>query len=123
LLDEFEPTKFTAETRPLTFRAIPWPVLTDPQELCVEHITWGAVDAFFEEVQLQMIVLQSGTNNVGEYVSLVGKLHRAFHPDRWKARGVLMTVMDDELRSSLEAAGNVVAQAMTPIWTESKSYT
>ncbi|KAJ7143711.1 hypothetical protein C8R44DRAFT_758720 [Mycena epipterygia] len=58
-----------------------------------------------------------------EYGSLVEKVHRMFHPDKWKARGVLTTVMDEELRSSLETAGNVVAQAMTPLWRSSKGYT
>jgi hypothetical protein len=60
--------------------------------------------------------------NVAGYKSLVEKVHRLFHPDKWKSRRSLVTVMDEELRKLLEEAGNVVAQAMTPIWRRSKEY-
>ncbi|KAJ6555097.1 hypothetical protein DFH09DRAFT_573602 [Mycena vulgaris] len=115
-MDEFDRIKFS-EAQPLTFRVIPWPVLTDPLDLDVEQIDWDAVEAFFARAKAQMAA------NVAEYNGLVERTHRMFHPDKWKARGVLTTVMDEELKASLEAAGNVVAQAMTPLWRKSKGYT
>ncbi|KAJ7653149.1 hypothetical protein DFH06DRAFT_527315 [Mycena polygramma] len=114
-IEEFDTTKFS-ETKPLTFRAIPWPVLTDPLELNVEQIDWGAVELFFGRVKIQL------ATNVAEYNRLVEKVHRIFHPDKWKSRGLLVTVMDDDLKIALEAAGNVVAQAMTPLWRRSRGY-
>ncbi|KAJ7449161.1 hypothetical protein FB451DRAFT_1287705, partial [Mycena latifolia] len=115
-MDEFDRIKFS-EAQPLTFRAIPWPVLTDPLDMDVEQIDWNAVEAFFARCQTQMAA------NIAEYNSLVERVHRMFHPDKWKARGMLLSVMDEEVRVSLETAGNVVAQAMTPLWRKSKGYT
>ncbi|KAJ7694897.1 hypothetical protein B0H17DRAFT_1199045 [Mycena rosella] len=114
-MDEFDRIKFS-EAQPLTFRVIPWPVLTDPLDLDVEQIDWDAVEMFFARAKAQM------ADNVAEYNSLVERVHRMFHPDKWKARGVLLTVMDEELKGVLETAGNVVAQAMTPLWRKSKGY-
>ncbi|KAJ7694899.1 hypothetical protein B0H17DRAFT_1199047 [Mycena rosella] len=114
-MDEFDRIKFS-EAQPLTFRVIPWPVLTDPLDLDIEQIDWDAVEAFFARAKAQM------ADNVAEYNSLIERVHRMFHPDKWKARGVLLTVMDEELKGVLETAGNVVAQAMTPLWRKSKGY-
>ncbi|KAJ6551780.1 hypothetical protein B0H19DRAFT_178539 [Mycena capillaripes] len=115
-IDEFEKIKFS-ETQPMTFRVVPWPVLTDPLDLDIEEINWGAVEAFFASIKVQLAA------NITEYNALVEKVHRLFHPDKWKARNLLVTVMDDNLRSSLETTGNIVAQAMTPLWRKSKGYT
>jgi hypothetical protein len=85
--------------------------------LDIEEIDWKAVEAFFARVKVQLAA------NVAEYKSLVEKVHRMFHPDKWRSRGLLATVMDDDLKTSLETTGNVVAQAMTPLWRKSKGYT
>ncbi|KAJ7171096.1 hypothetical protein C8R46DRAFT_1087640 [Mycena filopes] len=114
-MEEFEKIKFT-ETQPLTANVIPWPVLADPLDLDVEAINWTAVETFFARAKVQLAA------NVVEYNTLVEKVHRMFHPDKWKSRGLLVTVMDEELKSLLETAGNVVAQAMTPLWRKSKGY-
>ncbi|KAJ7821684.1 hypothetical protein B0H14DRAFT_3733246 [Mycena olivaceomarginata] len=114
LIEEFNTIKFS-EAQPLTYHVIPWPVLADPYN-DVEPIDWGAVEAFFLRAKGQFGV------NVAGYNTLVEKVHRLFHPDKWKSRRLLVTVMDEELRKSLEEAGNVVAQAMTPIWRKSKGY-
>jgi DNA repair exonuclease SbcCD ATPase subunit len=115
-MEEFDKIKFS-ETQPLTFHAVPWPVLTDPLDLDIEEIDWKAVEAFFARVKVQLAA------NVAEYKSLVEKVHRMFHPDKWRSRGLLATVMDGDLKMSLETTGNVVAQAMTPLWRKSKGYT
>ncbi|KAJ6629326.1 hypothetical protein B0H10DRAFT_1360693 [Mycena sp. CBHHK59/15] len=115
-MDEFDKIKFS-EAQPLTFGVIPWPVLVDPLDMDVEQVDWSAVETFFARVKVRT------AGDPTEYRALVEKVHRMFHPDKWKARGVLTTVMDEDLRASLETAGNVVAQAMTPLWRKSKGYT
>ncbi|KAJ7820739.1 hypothetical protein B0H14DRAFT_2833191 [Mycena olivaceomarginata] len=86
-----------SKTQPLTFHVIPWPINWDG----------GRGLLFAREGAIGV--------NVAGYNSLVEKVHRLFHPDKWKSRRLL-------LRKSLEEAGNVVAQAMTPIWRRSKGY-
>ncbi|KAF7298388.1 Polyadenylate-binding protein 1 [Mycena kentingensis (nom. inval.)] len=109
VMDEFDASKFS-ETQPLTKGSVPWPVLTDPAMLRVADIDWEAVEKFCRELATV------------EYKAIVERLHRMFHPDRWKARRLLATVMDDATRADLEAAANVVAQALTPLWRKSKGY-
>nr|GAT54400.1 predicted protein [Mycena chlorophos] len=116
VMDEFDKLKFS-ETLPLTFGAIPWPVLVDPVRMKVEDISWDAVEAFCRQAKLALLHDQAG------YKSLVVSLHRMFHPDKWRSRAILPTVFDEELRSGIEAAGNSVAQALTPLWRETKGYT
>ncbi|KAK0236895.1 hypothetical protein EDD85DRAFT_790617 [Armillaria nabsnona] len=112
LMDEFEKTKFS-ESQPATFEIIPWPVLTDPLLLKVEHIDWAGVEEFFAMARAEL--------TVAEYKKLVEKLHKMFHPDRWRARAILKTVFDEYLSHTLEEAGNTVSQAMTPLWRASKT--
>ncbi|KIP04000.1 hypothetical protein PHLGIDRAFT_534821 [Phlebiopsis gigantea 11061_1 CR5-6] len=111
---EFEGTKF-CDTQPLTFGSVPWPLLTPPHKATPDDIDWGAVEAFFAATKLQV--------TASEYKALVEKAHRRFHPDKWRARGLLNTVLDEDLRQQLENAGNIVAQAITPIWLETKART
>ncbi|PBK92685.1 hypothetical protein ARMGADRAFT_1013222 [Armillaria gallica] len=112
LMDEFEKTKFS-ESQPATFEIIPWPVLTDPLLLKVEHIDWAGVEEFFAMARAEL--------TVAEYKKTVEKLHKMFHPDRWRARAILKTVFDEDLSHTLEEAGNTVSQAMTPLWRASKA--
>ncbi|PSR79575.1 hypothetical protein PHLCEN_2v6986, partial [Hermanssonia centrifuga] len=109
---EFDVIKYN-ELQPLTFEGVPWPVLHWPRKMSFEDIDWQAVEAFFEELESML--------PGGEYKILVEKTHRRFHPDKWRARGLLNTVLDDTSRVQLESTGNIVAQAMTPIWTKSRS--
>ncbi|KAK0476060.1 hypothetical protein IW261DRAFT_1642964 [Armillaria novae-zelandiae] len=112
LMDEFEKTKFS-ESQPATFEIIPWPVLTDPLLLKVEHIDWTGVEEFFALARVEL--------TVAEYKKMVERLHKMFHPDRWRARAILKTVFDGYLGHTLEEAGNTVSQAMTPLWRASKA--
>ncbi|KAK0216041.1 hypothetical protein IW262DRAFT_1464531 [Armillaria fumosa] len=112
LMDEFEKTKFS-ESQPTTFEIIPWPVLTDPLLLKVEHIDWAGVEEFFAMARVEL--------TVAEYKKMVERLHKMFHPDRWRARAILKTVFDECLGHTLEEAGNTVSQAMTPLWRASKA--
>ena len=112
LAEAFDDTKFTAEA-PVSFAAVPWPVLHKPTHFTVEDVDWSSVEAFFHAVRPHM--------RNQDYKTFVEKSHRRFHPDRWRARRVLQSVEDDELRSCLEVAANTVAQAITPLWREAKS--
>ncbi|EKM49824.1 uncharacterized protein PHACADRAFT_265530 [Phanerochaete carnosa HHB-10118-sp] len=109
---EFDKTQF-CETQPLTFESIPWPVLHSPLHLKLEDIEWHAVEEFFR--MARMVIGEV------EYKTMIVKAHRGFHPDKWRSRGILKTVLDEEMRKQWEEAGNVVAQAITPLWLASKA--
>jgi len=78
----------------------------------VEDIEWAAVEKFFESVKPHM--------RLQDYKAFVEKSHRRFHPDRWRARGLLTSIPDDEDRECIEVAANTVAQALTPLWRQVK---
>lgn len=111
LSEAFDAAQFTLES-PVLFTTIPWPVLHRPTKLNVEDVDWQAVEQFFGTVKKHM--------RRQDYKEFVEKSHRRFHPDRWKARRVLQSIEDQELRACLEVAANTVAQAITPIWRETK---
>jgi flagellar biosynthesis GTPase FlhF len=113
LSNEFDNIKFS-EAQPLIFENIPWPVCKNPAKLLVEDIVWDKVEAFFAFAKLDYTEV--------EFKKFVEKAHRMFHPDKWRARRVFQTVVDDELRKSLEDAVNIVSQAVTPLWRKSKGY-
>ncbi|KAK0241619.1 hypothetical protein EDD85DRAFT_926635 [Armillaria nabsnona] len=106
----FDAMKFSAD--PLEFRKVPWPVRTRPSELSTEDIDWTEVEAFFAEAKTTM--------RLAEYREFVERSHRRFHPDRWRSRGALNSVVDEVARSYMEVAANTVAQALTPLWREVK---
>ncbi|GJE92589.1 hypothetical protein PsYK624_087440 [Phanerochaete sordida] len=110
---EFDDIKF-CESQPLTFDSVPWPVLQTPLVLTFNDIDWAAVERFFE-------ALKRSSAGESQYNTMVEKAHRRFHPDKWRSRGLLNTVLDEDLRKKLEKAGNIVAQAITPIWRASRS--
>lgn len=107
--NEFATIKFD-EKQPLTFWSIPWPIL-NPRKATPEDITWEMVESFFAEVRFIA---------PNEYRSILKTTHRSFHPDKWRAKRILQSVQDPETRASLEAAGNIVAQALTPLWLKSR---
>jgi hypothetical protein len=111
IMSEFSQVKFS-EGQPLTFENIPWPVLNNPLTLDVGDITWDNVEAFFALAKL--------THEPEKYKKFLETIHRLFHPDKWRARRALETVMDASLRQALENAGNVVSQAITPLWREAR---
>jgi hypothetical protein len=108
---EFESISFS-DTQPFTFESVPWPVLHWPHSLKVDDVEWSAVEEFFQAAQSFL--------PLDEYKDLVEKSHRRFHPDKWRSRRLLQTVYDDTLRTQIERAGNVVSQALTPIWLASR---
>ena len=109
----FDETKFLPDD-PLTFEDVPWPVLHPPASFTIEDIDWGAVEKFFEAVKPRM--------RTPEYKAFVQSSQRRFHPDRWRARGLLNSIVNETERGCLEVAANSVAQALTPLWREVKGY-
>ncbi|KAF7315748.1 RING-type domain-containing protein [Mycena indigotica] len=107
--DTFDNAKFSDED-PIDFDSIPWPVLHPPFTFSVEDIGWAAVEAFFSEARKHM--------RPQDFVNLVQKSHRRFHPDRWRSRNLLKTVTSEAERECLEVATNTVAQVLSPLWTE-----
>ncbi|KAJ6625635.1 hypothetical protein B0H10DRAFT_1782845 [Mycena sp. CBHHK59/15] len=93
LSDIFDLTKFSPND-PLTFDAVPWPILHSPVSFSVEDVDWAAVESFFAAVKSHM--------RSQDYVSFVEKSHRRFHPDRWRSRGLLKSVADEADRGCLE---------------------
>ena len=113
LMDEFEQFRFS-ESQPLTVRSVPWPVLEDPFRFDPSDLEWWMVEQFFGKAKSLI-----GTD-VKEYNQLIERSHRMFHPDRWKSRRLLQSVKNRVLRDTLERAGNIVSQAVTPLWKESR---
>ncbi|KAJ7188255.1 hypothetical protein C8R46DRAFT_879254 [Mycena filopes] len=100
LSDIFDSTKFSADD-PLTFDSVPWP--QSALSFSVEDIDWASVEGFFNAVKPHM--------GDKEFRSFVEKSHRRFHPDRWRSRGLLKSVEDENERGCLEV-GAVVASPM-----------
>ncbi|KAF5356448.1 hypothetical protein D9758_009490 [Tetrapyrgos nigripes] len=107
VMEEFESQKFSTSC-PMVLLAIPWPVLLNPSILKLDHIQWDAVEKFFDAIRELM--------TFSDYKALVDRAHKMFHPDRWRSRNVLGSVMDVEERDAFEKTGNRVSQAITPIW-------
>ena len=78
----------------------------------------ASLDRSFDEARIETVELffagMKTLLNHAEYKTLVDETHRRFHPDKWRARGVLACASLSD-RSVLEAAGNRVAQAVTPL--------
>jgi hypothetical protein len=111
LLDEFQNEAFSEE-KPLTSGTIPWPVFIDPFQFDLRLVHDEAAEAFFEATRPLM--------TQEEYQSLTQKVYLSFHPNRWKARGILLSVKDEEERAALNGAGSIVSRAMLAIWEESR---
>jgi hypothetical protein len=109
---EFDDMRFS-DSQPLTFESVPWPLLRTPTNLTVEDVDWSSVEEFFSTAKTVISKF--------DYKIMLEKAQRRFHPDKWRSRGLLNTVLDDDLRERLENAGNIVAQAITPLWIASRS--
>ncbi|RPD55934.1 hypothetical protein L227DRAFT_488552, partial [Lentinus tigrinus ALCF2SS1-6] len=62
----------------LTYQDFPWPVLTFPRRIHSDNLTWKEVEKFFEEVKKKV--------QRKDFISIVTKTQRQFHPDRWSGR-------------------------------------
>lgn len=93
LCESFDGTKYS-ECNTLTADIVPWPVLQSPLTFAVEDVSWLAVEKFFYEVK--------GLMRPQDYKSFVEKSHRRFHPDRWRGRSLLKSVIDETERACME---------------------
>jgi hypothetical protein len=107
ICETFDNTQFS-QSEPLTFEDVPWPVLYAPKSFNVEDVDWSAVERFFEAVKPYV--------RGDDYRAFVEKSHRRFHPDRWRSRRLLTSIIDDGDRECMEVAANTAAQALTPLW-------
>ncbi|KAJ7084397.1 hypothetical protein B0H15DRAFT_784281 [Mycena belliarum] len=105
LSDIFDSTKFSQD-EPLTFDAVPWPVLHSPVSFSVEDVDWAAVEGFFAAVKPHL--------RSQDFISFVEKSHRRFHPDRWRSRGLLKNVVDEADRGCLEVGVALSYKACNP---------
>jgi hypothetical protein len=112
LAEEFDAERY-GPALSLVFGAVPWPVLAHPSRLAIEDIDWTAVEGFFRQAEALL--------RPQEYANLVERSHKRFHPDRWRSRGLLKAIPDEEERGAIECAVNTVAQALTPIWRAQRS--
>ncbi|KAH8828471.1 hypothetical protein DL96DRAFT_1709755 [Flagelloscypha sp. PMI_526] len=108
--ETFDSTKFSAK-QPLTFEIVPWPILS--HTFSVEDIDWDTVEKFFGSVRPLM--------RHNDYKTFIDKARIRFHPDRWRSRGLLKSMVDDAERGCIDVAVNTVAQAITPMWQELKN--
>ncbi|TFK75437.1 hypothetical protein BDN72DRAFT_757762 [Pluteus cervinus] len=93
LSESFDNTKFGVE-EPLSADLVPWPVLQSPARFSIEDVDWTAVEKFFETVKPHM--------RAQDFKVFVEKSHRRFHPDRWRSRSLLKSVMDEAERGCME---------------------
>lgn len=103
--NEFLTAVYT-EKQPLTVGSVPWPVLHSPHDITLDKITWGNVEGFLRYAKAAY------GSDIGGYTKLVKQIQQMFHPDKWRSKSLLASVMKLELRKSLQGAGNVVSQAV-----------
>ncbi|KAI0088662.1 hypothetical protein BDY19DRAFT_179335 [Irpex rosettiformis] len=106
--EEFDSLKFHETAQPLTFESVPWPILDHPHRMSFDRLEGTTVDQFFASVK--------DIQTHAEYMSLVKKARNRFHPDRWRSRGILVSVLDEDLRGRLEVAGNEVSKQINHLW-------
>jgi hypothetical protein len=88
---------------------IPWPVLLPPG-FTLEEIDWSAVEDFFRQAEQLMGGKGFGKAKWKEFVK---SSTRRFHPDRWRARGI---IGDKGYGADVEDKVNHVAKVLTPLY-------
>jgi hypothetical protein len=112
LVEEFNKIKF-CDSKPLTFEALPWPVLARPWTYASNHITADQVRAFFRTTATTSA--KSATYPVpAEYRKhLLKQGLLAFHGDKMVAR--ISTVENEALRQQILEAANIVTQTLNEL--------
>ncbi|KAJ7466523.1 hypothetical protein FB451DRAFT_1178672 [Mycena latifolia] len=112
LVEEFTKIKF-CDSKPLTFEALPWPVLARPGTYAANHITADHIRAFFRTP------VATSANSATHPIPAEYRKHfvkqglLAFHGDKMVAR--ISTVEDDALRQQILEAANIVTQTLNEI--------
>ncbi|KAJ6551257.1 MIF4G domain-containing protein [Mycena capillaripes] len=112
LVEEFAKFKFS-DSAPLTFEALPWPILTKPWTYNVNDIGADKVRAFFKSAALM---------NAKSTMYPIPSEHRkyllkqsllAFHGDKMVHR--ISTVGDENLRQQISNAAHIVTQTLNEL--------
>ena len=108
LAAEFDSVR-ASESTPLDMTQIPWPVLHPPGYTLVE-VNWEAVGAFFTQAQKLL-----GGKNSAAWKDLLKSSALRFHPDRWRARGLIGPYGGGP---DVEETVNNVAKVLNPLYEE-----
>ena len=88
---------------------IPWPVLFKPG-YSIERIDWESVEKFFEAAERLMLPRPNGREMWKEFLKAST---RRFHPDRWRARGI---IGENGYGPDIEDKVNHVSKVLTPLY-------
>ncbi|KAJ7082489.1 MIF4G domain-containing protein [Mycena epipterygia] len=112
LVEEFAKFKFS-DSAPLTFEALPWPILTKPWTYNVNDISADKVRAFFKSAAL-MNAKSTVYPVPSEYRKyLLKQSLLAFHGDKMVHR--ISTVGDENLRQQISDAAHMVTQTLNEL--------
>ncbi|KAJ6605596.1 hypothetical protein DFH09DRAFT_846332, partial [Mycena vulgaris] len=112
LVDEFSKSKFS-DSAPLTFEALPWPILSPPRKYDVKDITAERVCALFAS-KAAMNAKSAAYPVPGDYRRyLLKQSLLAFHGDKMVHR--ISTVGDETLRQQISEATNTVTQTLNDL--------
>ncbi|KAI5886323.1 uncharacterized protein SCHCODRAFT_02752836 [Schizophyllum commune H4-8] len=109
--ENFDRARFSIGANPLVVGCVPWPAVVHPSRLVGDDgrgvqgsTSWEDVEHFLQGVK-QIL-------RPAEYQDLLRKVRLQFHPDKWASRGILESVLDDELRVQLHTWCVIVSQAV-----------
>lgn len=109
VLEEFASTPFS-ETQPVTISSVPWPVLLTPR-----HITFDVLD----ETKIRAFFAYAKTvYSPADYKKLLSKARVLFHPDKWRSRNLLKTIMKEGIRETMDRTVTIVSQTLNALFVE-----
>ena len=109
LSESFDNFKGTPDRPVPALDQIPWPVLL-PRGFTINDIDWATVEKFFTEAETLMGGRGRGRKEWKEFLKTST---RRFHPDRWRARGL---IGDKGWGADVEEKVNHVAKVLTPLY-------
>ncbi|KAJ7896535.1 hypothetical protein B0H13DRAFT_2338383 [Mycena leptocephala] len=112
LVEEFTKIKF-CDSKPLTFEALPWPVLARPGTYAANHITADHVRAFFKTPVATLANSATRPIPAEHRKHLVKQGLLAFHGDKMVVR--ISTVEDEPLRQQILEAAHIVTQTLNEV--------
>ena len=108
LAAEFDSVR-VSESAPLDMTKVPWPVL-HPPGYKLAQVDWSAVEAFFSQTEMLL-----GGKKSTAWKELLKSSARRFHPDRWRARGLIGPYGGGQ---EVEDRVNDVAKVLNPLYKE-----
>ncbi|KAJ7447572.1 hypothetical protein B0H11DRAFT_2082647 [Mycena galericulata] len=112
IIEEFSKFKFS-DSAPLTFEALPWPVLSKPWTYTAQDITGDRVRAFFKTPTATAARSEAYPAPGAYRKYLLKQALLAFHGDKMVTR--VSTVDDEALRQQILAAANTVTQILNEL--------